>query len=345
VDANACTNACTTPECGDGVVQAGEECDDGNALNTDACSNACTTPECGDGIVQAGEECDDGNAVNADACSNACTTPECGDGIVQSGEECDDGNGVNADVCSNACTTPECGDGIVQTGEQCDDGNVVPNDACTDLCHLPRCGDGILHPGEQCDDGNGIEGDGCTAACEPGELCLDQVDNDGDGFIDCDDPECGCINFQAICHHPCPSKIVLRPDRPTDILSIRAGIYPTQSFDPSTVSFGVTITNANGIIYSATLQPGDLKAAGRKYQFADAGVFTGGGIRNGLRLVRMSQRSDGLWRFSIRAFTDLSAATEAEMTMQVVIGNDAFQKTATWTPRGNGWSVNLRQVP
>jgi cysteine-rich repeat protein len=44
--------------------------------------SGCTTsgddttggPICGDGVVDAGEQCDDGNAVNGDGCSSACTT-------------------------------------------------------------------------------------------------------------------------------------------------------------------------------------------------------------------------------------------------------------------------------
>ncbi|WP_224365993.1 DUF4215 domain-containing protein [Hyalangium versicolor] len=64
--------------CGDGVVQAPEQCDNGTANNTGGygqCSPTCTLgPRCGDGVIQsqAGEECDDGNTNNGDACSNAC---------------------------------------------------------------------------------------------------------------------------------------------------------------------------------------------------------------------------------------------------------------------------------
>ncbi|MCA9656707.1 MAG: DUF4215 domain-containing protein, partial [Myxococcales bacterium] len=45
-----------SPGCGDGVVAAGEECDDGNADNTDACLSTCVLARCGDGVVQAGVE-------------------------------------------------------------------------------------------------------------------------------------------------------------------------------------------------------------------------------------------------------------------------------------------------
>ena len=82
------------------------------------------------------------------------------------------------------------------------------------------------------------------------------MDNDGDGLIDCDDPQCGCLNFHIFCHHPCPSQITLRPGRENDILTIRTGLYPSQSFDPTTVPVSVMISNANGIIFAAVLPAG-----------------------------------------------------------------------------------------
>ncbi|MBI5754996.1 DUF4215 domain-containing protein, partial [Candidatus Peregrinibacteria bacterium] len=73
------TTSVVTPICGDGHVDADEECDDGNTIDTDSCSNACkiptVTPLCGNGIVETGEQCDDGNTVDTDNCRNNCTIP------------------------------------------------------------------------------------------------------------------------------------------------------------------------------------------------------------------------------------------------------------------------------
>ncbi|HUQ07251.1 MAG TPA: DUF4215 domain-containing protein [Kofleriaceae bacterium] len=63
----------TTPFCGDTVVGAGEECDDGNTSNTDACSSQCQLVDgCGDGNIDGTEACDDNNVVSADGCSATC---------------------------------------------------------------------------------------------------------------------------------------------------------------------------------------------------------------------------------------------------------------------------------
>jgi uncharacterized protein (TIGR03382 family) len=65
------------PRCGDGNVDPGEQCDDGNASASDGCELDCTitpkAPACGDGILDQGEACDDGNASDGDGCQANCT--------------------------------------------------------------------------------------------------------------------------------------------------------------------------------------------------------------------------------------------------------------------------------
>jgi len=58
---------------------------------------------CGDGVQQRWESCDDGNDVDDDGCSNRCETPTCGDGQVHGEEACDDGNNNPFDSCNNQC--------------------------------------------------------------------------------------------------------------------------------------------------------------------------------------------------------------------------------------------------
>ncbi|HEV8320051.1 MAG TPA: DUF4215 domain-containing protein [Myxococcota bacterium] len=62
------------PVCGNGAVEAGEECDDGNTTPGDGCSAACTLEPgiCGDGVLNLGEECDDGNTTPGDGCDAGC---------------------------------------------------------------------------------------------------------------------------------------------------------------------------------------------------------------------------------------------------------------------------------
>jgi cysteine-rich repeat protein len=130
------------------------------------------TAVCGNGIVEPGEECDDGNTNNCDGCSNQCTlVTGCGDGVLCPPEQCDDGNTMSCDGCSAMCTIEiglRCGDGIINTacGEQCDP--PVPGRCDAQCQRIPYCGDGIVDPGEQCDDGNANNCDGCKSDCTKG---------------------------------------------------------------------------------------------------------------------------------------------------------------------------------
>ncbi|HEY8945009.1 MAG TPA: DUF4215 domain-containing protein, partial [Polyangiaceae bacterium] len=138
----------------------------------------CTT-NCGDGVVAAGEDCDDGprNTGGYGQCTPACARgPHCGDSIVQDadGEACDKGvagNDGSYGNCAPDCQlAPHCGDAVVQAdgGEKCDDGvNDGGYGECSAGCVLgPYCGDGnITLPFEECDDGNNTNQDGCSAAC------------------------------------------------------------------------------------------------------------------------------------------------------------------------------------
>jgi cysteine-rich repeat protein len=78
-------------ECGDGVVEGIEECDDGNTTGGDGCTADCTVEGdgvCGDGILDAGEECDDGNTVDGDGCAADCTDEAAIDGSALFESEC-----------------------------------------------------------------------------------------------------------------------------------------------------------------------------------------------------------------------------------------------------------------
>jgi len=125
------------PECGDGFIDPGEECDDGDGNSDDgACTSDCKAAKCGDGLIQEDvEECDLGlDNSDAGACTQSCTLARCGDGKVQEGVEvCDLGDvlgendPINDDDVYGGCTTscekgPHCGDEEVQAEEECDDG-------------------------------------------------------------------------------------------------------------------------------------------------------------------------------------------------------------------------------
>jgi cysteine-rich repeat protein len=196
-------------ECGDGVVDPDEECDNGTTADDATCNGDCTLPDgmCGDGVIDPGEDCDDGNTDECDGCGSDCLfdASSCGDGLIQCEEQCDDGNTIDDDLCTNACLhNPTCGDMVVTPPEECDDGNSIDDDDCSNLCEFTSiCGDGVVGPPETCDDGNTVPGDGCDENCvseavcgdgttEPPEECDDMNTIDDDACRnDCTLPVCG----------------------------------------------------------------------------------------------------------------------------------------------------------
>lgn len=182
--------------CGDGIVQAGEACDDGNDDNDDTCSNNCELSAlCGNGKVDDGEGCDEG--MESPTCDGDCTAVQCGDGYPnsQAGEACDDSNTDNGDGCSESCQLGSCGDGVVQAGEACDT-NGSDTQLCDADCSLPLCGDMHVNlaAGEHCEDG------GDTLTCDA-DCTLPQC---GDGYVNpaaeetCDNDSSACSDMCTI---------------------------------------------------------------------------------------------------------------------------------------------------
>jgi cysteine-rich repeat protein len=219
-DDAAIDNLFVTDGCGDGILDAGEQCDDGNADDGDCCSENCE-------IQNSGLACDDGDPCTpADSCdSTGSCIPAgntCGDGVVDAacGETCDDGNSNAGDCCSSDCSAGAAGticddDGSPCTDEACDGLGAClhpPNtaacddsNACTvgDTCAGGSCGPG---PALDCDDGNPCTDDQClpasgcasatnAATCDNG--------NPGDDPDQCEDGVCtgqgGCQGNNANC--------------------------------------------------------------------------------------------------------------------------------------------------
>lgn len=94
--------------CGNGNVDPGEACDDGEQNAEDgACRPDCTLETCGDGVQGPTEVCDDGG--ESPVCNDDCTLAACGDLKVNAaaGEECDNDSPASDDrLCMSNCTVP-----------------------------------------------------------------------------------------------------------------------------------------------------------------------------------------------------------------------------------------------
>ncbi|CAD8085623.1 unnamed protein product [Paramecium sonneborni] len=131
---NQCLSKCQESclNCVEGVCQL---CSSGYYLNEyykctkiDCEYDFSCTQECGNGIIEAQEQCDDQNFINGDSCNNYCELTcdpnciSCVDGICL---QCAEGWIFNLFFCK-----PICGDSIMVGNEECDDGNSISFDGC-----------------------------------------------------------------------------------------------------------------------------------------------------------------------------------------------------------------------
>jgi cysteine-rich repeat protein len=169
-DADCASNRCNTVAappvcappvgCGNGLLEAGEGCDDGNNMNGDGCTTACE--------IEDGSPC----ATDGECASGVCDVNEappvcepagsCGNGALDIPEACDDGNTSAGDGCSAAC--------LLEEGESCDDDAQCESTVCdavdSNTCEpVNSCGNGALEGAEACDDGNALANDDCSAEC------------------------------------------------------------------------------------------------------------------------------------------------------------------------------------
>ena len=221
-EANECTQVSSDGSCGDGIIQAGEQCDFGPTdqwpseysngrsggcdefcqirIGWDCDDQTCVT-QCGDGHVTEDEECDLGPLASSEgcldcqvtegwACSCSSCSPICGDGLLAGDEQCDDLNTSGLDGCSSIC--------VKEDGWTCEDPTETDPSFCTEVC-----GDTMRVGEEQCDDGNLDAEDGCSPTCqiEPGFLLTSTC---GDGVLavgaeQCDPGFEGSLNLDG-CH-------------------------------------------------------------------------------------------------------------------------------------------------
>jgi len=174
------------PVCGDGIVQDGEQCDDGNNVACDGCSPNCGEETCGDGVVCFPEECEPGNVCEDDGtvCNDDCICAfveecPCGDFcVIPDGFEgvCRDPDGD--EICECVPNPPECPCGatcITPDGEAGTCSDPDANGICECVANPPECPCGTT-----CTTSGGVVG-----ACR---------DPDGNGICECvaNPPECPC---------------------------------------------------------------------------------------------------------------------------------------------------------
>ena len=193
----------TAGVCGDGTVDAGEQCDDGNTSPGDCCSATCEFEAagsvCDDGLFcSVGETCSatgvcgGSSARDCSASADVCNAGVCNEAIdaceaspANEGGACDDGLFCNV---GEVCTAGACGggasrgveDGVSCTIDSCDEAaDVVVNTPSDALCSNDLFCDGS----ETCDATLGCQA-GVAPTVEDGVSCtIDSCDEAADVVV------------------------------------------------------------------------------------------------------------------------------------------------------------------
>ena len=174
-DGNACNGIET---CVSGACQEGDPviCNDDNLFCNGSESCDEYTGEC----IHSNLPCNDGETCNEN--NDICVPLGCGNGVCDEGENCincdaDCISGTGGGTCG-ACFKGVC-DGVCHPVKEGPD--------CADCAPSYCCGDGVCNGAENSNN--------CAVDCgqppTPGtEICTGGADEDGDGLIDCADPDC-----------------------------------------------------------------------------------------------------------------------------------------------------------
>ena len=249
---NICINV---QSCGNGRIEAGEQCDDGNKNDGDGCNNACKIEQkliirkvSQQASVVAGQPINytifvkNPNPFPVNAVSQVYDAPGPGLTITQVPTSFCAINPQNNNV---GCTIGWLAAGqeisipiTAQTSAGFACPGVVHNyttsymnqvkqgeaSASTNVtCPAPQCGNGKTESGEQCDDGNQVNNDACTNACKT-PRCGDAIIQNGE---QCDDGNTsngdGCSNSCQIEEAPKTNVRITKTTNGTNPVNHEAG--------------------------------------------------------------------------------------------------------------------------
>src|SRR5581483_4048560 len=245
-------------------------------------------------------------------------------------------------TCSHSAPVTNC----CATAADCNDGNTCTTDACV---------------GNQCTHT-------AVTGLPPETDCNDMLDDDCDGLIDCDDPDCrpgvcldgadaggacGTVQSQEVCNFgggtcSCPhifqdpTKIKFGKTGQLDMLTSHGRVVIPGDTDVAGSPLAWLLTNRDGEIYRATLPAGSVAvlANGNFFKYQNKAAKTAGGVYKMTLKITRSKTSYG---YKVQAYGDMSKATDAEMSLQFYLANQVTPAIhhETWIRQKTGWKTHV----
>ena len=253
--------------------------------------------------------------------------------------DCNDGNACTTDVCgeSKSCqitTIPGCVP--CKTAAECDD-----TDACTtDTCPAGACTHQSIAgcPAEICDDRIDNDGDGAVDCADPDcigspacplEICGNCIDDDGDGLVDYEDADC-CDQSSALGLKKL--RFRTKPVVGKNRLRLKARFAETtpERFEESVPGTTIQLRDVEGELFCQNVPFVPNAALARKglYKFKDKTGTLAAGLRRAR--FRVNQKKGGHIAFRAKGkkmtFRD-PVGTDLQVTIGV--GTQCTQATAT----------------
>ena len=193
----------------------------------------------------------------------------------------------------------------------------------------PDCGNGVVDAGEECDPGS------------VNEICSNGFDDDDDGHVDWDDPDCVCPS--VYCSSKCrlvespqkifkdPQRFRYRDDPRSDAYMMHFAVRSADPLDP-TLGVSVQVSDGLGPLVTLALVEGAISPT-HHGGWRLEGVKSGDGaarfritnprIDSGQYRYGVFAKSRGKYRFPVS--NDLETV--------LTIGDDSFRIYETWTPK------------
>jgi cysteine-rich repeat protein len=272
--------------------------------------------QCGDGVVDDDEDCDDGDLVDGDGCSASCVVepgwsctgepstcePICGDGLVVGDEACDAGvlNGDPSGCCTASCAYRPAGEecraaaGDCDVAEQCTgtaaecpadafaSASTVCRPAASECDVAEHCtGDAVACPAD-----TGLPDTDGDTVCDELDNCVaianaTQADGDGDGLGDACDP---CTNLGPAVASKASVTLskLLAPagDEKVSFTSLFTAVPGAADIDPLVDGVRFLIADASGALPIDVTIPGGAYVAADKAGWKVNGAATAWTYKN-----------------------------------------------------------------